>query len=199
MPRIPVHDVDDAPVASQQALQGLQRRMGTLLNIHAEMAHSPVVLSAYTGMQQAIGEHGTFDTKTREAIALTVAAVDHCEYCLAAHTGSARKAGWTEQDTISIRAGQIDFDDRLAALLSVAAETAGGVGYVEDATWKAALDAGWSTEQLAEAFAHVMANVFTNFFNHYAGTELDVPAAPPLPQLTGQPPAAMNAAPAKDA
>lgn len=42
----------------------------------------------------------------------------------------------------------------------------------------AALEAG--TEALAEAFAHVAVNLYTNYFNHYAGTELDVPAAPAL-------------------
>jgi hypothetical protein len=25
-----------------------------------------------------------------------------------------------------------------------------------------------------------VANLFTNYFNHYVGTELDMPAAPPL-------------------
>jgi hypothetical protein len=34
--------------------------MGRLLNIHAEMAHAPVVLAAYQGIQQAITKHGSF-------------------------------------------------------------------------------------------------------------------------------------------
>lgn len=41
------------------------------------------------------------------------------------------------------------------------------------------MDAGWSTEQLAELFAHVPVNLYTNYFNHYAGTELDLPPVPP--------------------
>lgn len=180
MPRIPAHTVDDAPPASREQLTSMQTRIGKLLNIHAEMAHAPVVLAAYAGIQQAISEHGTFGAKLREAIALTVAAVDRCDYCQAAHTLSARKAGWSEAETIQIRRGGVDFDDTLAALLSVVAETVGGLGSVEDATWKAALQAGWSTEQLAEAFAHTMSNAYTNYFNHYAGTDLDLPPAPEL-------------------
>lgn len=69
MPRIPVHTIDDAPKVSQDTLRELQRKMGKLLNIHAEMAHAPVMLAAYAGMQAAIAEHGTFDARTREAIA----------------------------------------------------------------------------------------------------------------------------------
>jgi len=39
---------------------------------------------------------------------------------------------------------------------------------------------GWGDTELAELFAHVAANLFTNYFNHYAQTEPDLPAAPGL-------------------
>ncbi len=52
---------------------------------------------------------------------------------------------------------------------------------MNEATWKQAQAAGWSDEQLSEAFAHLAPNLFTNYVNHYAGTELDVPQAPALP------------------
>ncbi|WP_017626568.1 carboxymuconolactone decarboxylase family protein [Nocardiopsis chromatogenes] len=131
MPRIPVHTVDDAPEAARDGLKALQAKMGKVLNIHGEMAHAPVVLAAYQGIQAAIAEHGTFDARVREAIALAVGAANDCAYCQSAHTLSARAAGWTE-------------------------------------------------EELGELFTHVLVNMYTNFFNHYTHTELDVPAAPGL-------------------
>jgi alkylhydroperoxidase family enzyme len=51
---------------------------------------------------------------------------------------------------------------------------------VSDATWRAALDAGWNEAQLAESTVVVSLNVFTNFFSHAVQTELDLPAAPAL-------------------
>ncbi|WP_435107382.1 hypothetical protein [Nocardiopsis synnemataformans] len=39
---------------------------------------------------------------------------------------------------------------------------------------------GWSDTQLTELFTHVALNLYTNYFNHYAQTELDVPKAPGL-------------------
>jgi hypothetical protein len=66
---------------------------------------------------------------------------------------------------------------RLASQLAMAREIAGNTGYVADATWQAAQAAGWSD---AELFAHVPANMFTNYFNHYVQTEPDLPAAPGL-------------------
>lgn len=180
MPRIPVHTIEDAPEAAREGLSDLAAKMGKVLNIHGEMAHAPVVLAAYRGIQTAIAEHGTFDARTREAIALAVGAVDECDYCQSAHTVAARAAGWSEEETIGIRAGGLDTDPELEALLSVAREITGQRGEVEDKTWQAARDAGWSEAELAEVFTHVAVNLYTNYFNHYARTELDVPQAPAL-------------------
>jgi AhpD family alkylhydroperoxidase len=180
MPRIPAHTLDSAPVETRQGLEQLQQKMGKLLNIHAGMAHSPVVLAAYLGIQDAIAEHGTFDARTREAIALAVAAVDGCDYCQSAHTGGAKAAGLTTEQTVAIRDGISIGDARLEALLDVVREATGQVGKVQDGTWKQAQEAGWSDVELAEAYVHIAVNLYTNYFNHYAGTELDVPAAPGL-------------------
>ena len=180
MPRVPVHTLADAPAASRPTLAVLAQRMGKVLNIHGEMAHAPVVLAAYGGIQQAIAEHGTFDARTRESIALAGAGVDRCAYCQSAHTLSGRRAGWREAEMVAIRAGA-PVEPRMDALLQVAREAAGNVGEVTDVTWKAALEAGWTETELAETFAHIAVNLFTNYFNHYVDTDLDVPAAPGIP------------------
>ncbi|WP_220817834.1 nitrate/nitrite transporter NrtS [Amycolatopsis echigonensis] len=180
MPRVPVHTIGDAPQAARDTLSGLAARLGRVFNIHGEMAHAPVVLAVYAGMQAAIAEHGSFDARTREAIALAVGAVDGCGYCQAAHTASARKAGLDLEQTIAIRADRAEFDPKLGALLAVARQVAGQVGEVDDATWKHALEAGWTDTELTELFAHVAVNLYTNYFNHYVGTELDLPPAPDL-------------------
>jgi len=179
MTRIPVHTVESAPAASRDTLKGLEAQFGKVLNIHGAMAHSPVVLDAYASLQHSISELGTFDGKTREAIALTVAAIDQCSYCQAAHTAGGKAAGLSEQDTIDARRATSS-DPQLAALLAVVKEQMTDLGNVTDATWQAALDAGWTDAQLAESTVVVALNVLTNFFNHTVQTELDLPAAPAL-------------------
>jgi AhpD family alkylhydroperoxidase len=180
MPRIPVHTVDSAPEHSRDTLKALEEKFGKVLNIHGEMAHSPVVIQAYAAMQRAVADHGSFDAKTREAIALVVGNVDDCAYCQSAHTGAAKAAGLSEEQTVAIREDQVDFDSKLAALLTLVRESTGNLGNVEQDTWQAALDAGWSDAELAETSAHVSVNMLTNHFNHLVGTELDIPAAPGL-------------------
>ncbi len=177
MPRVPVHDLDSAPKASRDLLAALRERYGKVLNIYGEMAHAPVVLAAYSGIQAAIAEHGSFDARTREAIALAVAHADDCGYCQAAHTAGGQRAGLSLDETLAARFGQ-PIDPKLDALLAVARHAVTRVGEVDEATWQHALAAGWSVEELAELFAYLIANMFTNYFNHYVGTELDFPPAP---------------------
>jgi AhpD family alkylhydroperoxidase len=106
-----------------------------VLNVHAEMAHAPVVLAAYQGIQQAIAKHASFGPKTREAIALAVSAVNKCAYRQSAHTVSGQAAGWSLAETVAIRDGTAGLDPKLAALLALAREIAGSAGYVTDIAW----------------------------------------------------------------
>jgi uncharacterized peroxidase-related enzyme len=180
MTRVPVHTVDSAPEGSRDALKALEAKFGKVLNIHGAMAHAPAVLNAYAALQTVIGDYGTFDAATREAIALVVGNIDRCTYCQSAHTVSAKKAGFSGEQAVTPRDGSYDEDPKLAALLALVRESAANVGNVQDATWLSALDAGWSDEQLTEVAVHIALNLFTNHFNHLVDTGLDVPAAPGL-------------------
>ena len=180
MPRIPVHTTDSAPEGSRDALKALEAKFGKVLNIHGEMAHSPAVLQSYVALQQVIADVGSFDGRTREAIALAVGKVDECSYCQAAHTAGGKAAGLTDDEMIAVRRGSVETDPKLDALLALAREFTSSVGAVQDATWQNAVDAGWSDEQLTELSVHVTLNLFTNYFNHFVGTDLDLPEAPAL-------------------
>lgn len=109
MPRVPVHSVDDAPSDSRSVLSDLQARYGKVLNIHGEIAHSPALLSAYAAFNQALADQGSLDGRTREAIALAVGAANSCNYYQSAHTLGGKAAGLSAEQTVAIRAGQVDF------------------------------------------------------------------------------------------
>lgn len=180
MQRIPATTLEAAPNASQDILRDIARRTGGLMNIHATMASSPAVLAAYVGISAAIAEHGSLSGRVREAVALAVAATNQCGYCEAAHTRSGAAAGLSADEMVQIRAGKDVTDPKVSAAAQVARDAAAHDGYVESTTWAAAEDAGWSQAELAELFLPIIANVFTNYFNHYAHTDLDLPPAPSI-------------------
>jgi hypothetical protein len=48
--------------------------MGRPANLHAQMAHSRAVLTAYTSLRAVLAEHTTFDPKVGAALTLAAAA-----------------------------------------------------------------------------------------------------------------------------
>lgn len=173
-----------APTQSQESINTLLAQVkaasgGRLLALHTDLARSPAVLAAYLGLRRAGGEYGTLDPSIRAAVMLTTGAVDGGAYSQAIATQLAIGTGMSLQDTVAVRAGDVD-DVRTAALLAVIREAAANTGTVSQATWATATAAGWSDEQLIEAFVYLALTVFVDYFVNYAGTTLDVPPAPPI-------------------
>jgi hypothetical protein len=86
MSRIPTHRVEDAPAASRPLLQEIIQSTptGRPANMHAQMAHSPAVLTAYTSLRAVLAEHTSFDPK---------ASVCSC-FALKADTAVAPMGAW---------------------------------------------------------------------------------------------------------
>jgi len=176
MSRFPTHAVEDAPEASRPLLQKIAQSSptGRPLNAHAQMAHSPAVLAAYTSLRAAIPEHGTLDPKVSWALNLATAVTVGNDYMIGIASRFARMNGWTEPQLIALRAGTTTGDTKIDALTSVVREAAANSGNVTDVTWRAAQQASWSDAQLADAFAQLGLTVFTGYFLNYAQTEPDL-------------------------
>lgn len=188
MSRIPSHTIENAPAAARPMLEHFARQSrgaGRLLNLHAEMAHAPVMIAAYYGMRRAFDEHATLDPRTRTAIMLVASHAQGCEYTNAIHRMLARAGGWTDAEIEAIRAGAPAGDLALSALLALAREAAAHAGRVTDASWARALELGWTPAQLLEAYAALGLTLFTGGFVHFAGTALDVPASLPPREAIG--------------
>ena len=187
MTRIPSHTIENAPRASRELLADMVQfsPTGRLLNMHAQMAHSPAVLDAYTSIRRATGKHGTLDQRLRTGLMLATAAAEGNEYALAIITLLAQRSGWERAEIAALRSGAEIGDPRTDALIAVVREAAVSSGRVSDATWDRAVAAGCTDDDLAEAFAYLSLTVFTAYFLNYAGTELDVPAAPDVSAVAG--------------
>lgn len=177
MTRVPSRTIDDAPPASRPLLEGLLpfSPTGRVLNMHAQMAHSPAVLDAYVSIRQALAKHGTLEPPVRVALMLASAVPGANEYTLTVMSMLALQSGWHRDQVDALLAGGMVADDKTDALVAVVQEAAGNAGRVSDITWSAALDNGWADVQLAEAFGYLSVAVFTSHFLNYAATEIDLP------------------------
>jgi hypothetical protein len=109
---------------------------------------------------------------------LVAAGADDSEYAKAVISTLALRSGWRNDQVEALTAGQDLGEEKTDALIAVVREASVNSGRVSDATWARAVAAGWSDEQLAEAFAYLGLIVFTSYFLNYAATELDIPAGP---------------------
>jgi hypothetical protein len=176
MSRIPTHTVEDAPAASRALLQKIVQSTptGRPANLHAQMAHSPAVLTAYASLRAALAEHTAFDPKANAALTLAAAAGVGNDYMIRIASRLANMNGWTEEQVAALRTGAPTNDAKIDVLAGLVREAAANSGNVADAAWQAAQQAGWSDQQLTDAFAYVGATVFTGYFLNYAQTDLDV-------------------------
>jgi alkylhydroperoxidase family enzyme len=98
---------------------------------------------------------------------------------VATHTALGQGAGLTEQETKEARRATAQ-DGKEQAALVFARRVVQDRGVVADADVDMLHRAGYTDGEVGEIVANVALNLFTNYFNHVAGTEVDFPAAPGL-------------------
>jgi hypothetical protein len=176
MSRFPSHTIEDAPEGSRPILQKIAESSPTKrpLNVHAQMAHSPAVLAAYTSLRAITAERGNLDPKVSWALNLATAATVGNVYMIGIASRFARMNGWDEAQITALRSGAATGDTKIDAITNVVRDAAANSGNVTDTVWQAALQHGWSDTQLAETFAYFGLTLFTAYFLNYAQTDPDV-------------------------
>jgi uncharacterized peroxidase-related enzyme len=172
--RIAVPSLDNAPEASKPTLDAIHKSLGVVPNLFRLIAHSPTALNAYAGFQGALSK--TLDVKTRERIALAVAQVNGCDYCLSAHTYLGLNMAKISPEEIALNRKGGSGDQKANAAVQFAAKVTRERGHVAEADIAAVRDAGFSDAQIVEIVALVAENTFTNYLNEVARTEIDFPA-----------------------
>lgn len=173
MQRINAINPATATGKAKQLLDGVQAKLGMTPNMMKTMAAAPAVLEAYLNMGANLGT-GTLDAKFREQIALAVAQANSCEYCLAAHSAIGKMVGLAPQEIHASREAHAA-DAKRDAGLHFAQLLVVERGNVSDEGLAAVKAAGYADGEIAEIIANVALNIFTNYFNHVARTEVDFP------------------------
>lgn len=180
MSRIPTPaTINAAPVASQPALEAVKQQLGVVPNLFRLVATSPAALEGYLSMSGALGK-GLLPAPTRERIALAVAEINGCSYCLSAHTYLGKNLAKLDDAEMTANRSGASNDPTADAAVRFAAKVARERGHVGDEDLRAVRAAGYDDAQIIEIVLHVALNTWTNYINEVAGTELDFPAATAL-------------------
>ncbi|MBW3598830.1 MAG: carboxymuconolactone decarboxylase family protein [Planctomycetes bacterium] len=178
MPRLNVVEPSEAQGKTKEIFADLEKSKGKVFNIFKGMGNSPAALKAYLAMAGALGE-GELAPEDREAVYLGVSQSNGCNYCVAAHTVIAKKAGMTDDQIKAIR--KLDpLSEKHQALLNFVKRVMETKGFVNDADVAAVRSAGYTDGQIAESIAFIALATYSNYFNHVFDTPLDFPQAPEL-------------------
>lgn len=173
MSRIPALDPASTTGKAKDLLAAVAAKFGATPNLFKVAAQSPAALEALIALNGALGA-GVLPGKTRESLAIAVAEVNGCDYCLSAHSLIGKGAGLSDADITLARSGRAA-DSKVEAALAFARAVIAERGKVSDADLAAAHTAGLDDGALVEVVAQVAMNIFTNYLNSVADTEIDFP------------------------
>ncbi|MBX3453429.1 carboxymuconolactone decarboxylase family protein [Ferrovibrio sp.] len=173
MSRLTIPNRNDAPEASRPILDAVEKQLGVVPNMFRLIATSPAALQGFVGNNGALAR--TLDVKTRERIALAVAQVNGCDYCLSAHSYLGQNLAKITSEEIALNRKGKSGDPKADAAVRFAAKVVRERGQMDDADIKAVRDAGFSDGQIIEIVAVAAENVFTNLLNNVAQTDIDFP------------------------
>ncbi|MEI7552015.1 MAG: carboxymuconolactone decarboxylase family protein [Verrucomicrobiota bacterium] len=179
MSRIIALDPVTATGKTAELFTAVKSKLGLVPNLMRTFGHSPAALEAYLGFKATLGT-GVLPAKVREQIALTVAEINSCDYCLAAHSIVGKGTGLTSDGIAAARRAEAT-DQKIDGLLKFAAVVVESRGRVSDDALAAVREAGISDAEIIETVAHVALNILTNYTNHVTQPVIDFPRAAPMP------------------
>jgi uncharacterized peroxidase-related enzyme len=170
--------VDASPEASRASLNAVAKSIGSVPNLFRVVGNSPAALKGYLGIGSALSG-AKLDARTQERIALAVAELNGCGYCLSAHTYLGRHVAKLDDAEITANRSGASNDPRADAAVRFAAALVKSRGHVTDAELAAVRAQGYGEAEIVEIVLAVALNTFTNYVNEVAATEIDFPAVAP--------------------
>jgi len=168
------NSIETSPETAQPLLQAVKKQLGIVPNMFRMVANSPAALEGYLGLNGALAK-GSLEAPTRERIALAVAEINGCDYCLSAHSYLGKHIGKLSDAEMAANRSGGSTDPRAEAAVRFAVKLVETRGHVDDAAIQAVKQAGYTEAQIVEIVLHVALNTLTNYVNVVAETEIDFP------------------------
>lgn len=173
MSNIQLKNPSDTAGEHEALFNQINDTFGVVPNMFKAIGNSSAALESMWTSFGALSKGG-LGAKLGEQIAVLVADINRCEYCLAAHTLLGQSAGVTEEEMTDAQAGRSS-DPRTQAALDFSAKLVRKNGNIFATDVNIVRDAGFNDAEIAEILAHVALNIFTNYTNVAFDVPVDFP------------------------
>jgi uncharacterized peroxidase-related enzyme len=162
---------------NQAIFDNLQKALGFVPNLYATFALNDTALGDYLTLQN---RKSTLRAKEREVINLVVSQVNECAYCLAAHTALGKMNGFSDDQILEIRSGEVGFDAKLDALAQFVQDITIHRGKPSAESTERLFAAGYTQANLIDILIVIGDKIISNFLHGVTQIPVDFPAAQPL-------------------
>jgi len=166
-------DPKTAQGKTKELFVAIEQRIKRVPNMIQLMGNSPAVLGAYLQFNEAF-DKAKMSPKLRGLITTTVSEINGCDYTLSTAFALGKREGLSEEELTAARHAEAS-DPKTSAALRFAAKTVGERGHVAPQEVEKLRNAGFNDEEIVEIIALVALNLFRNYFNLIAGTEVEFP------------------------
>jgi uncharacterized peroxidase-related enzyme len=166
---------EEVSANNQAIFDHMNKAFGKVPNLYATFAINETALGDYLTLQN---RKSTLSQKEREIIKLVVSQVNDCNYCVPAHTQVAKMVGFTDEQVLEIRRGQVRFDDKYAALTRFVRETAINRGRPSENAYDEFFEAGYSQANLIDVMMVIGDKIISNYLHNVTQIPVDWPAVP---------------------
>lgn len=176
MANFTTHSLDTVAEAGRETLDKVNNSYGFVPNLLGTMIESPETAKGYLALGELFAQT-SFDEVERQVIYLTVSRVNNCEYCVAAHSAVSHMHKLPADVIEAIRNDEPIADHKLEALRRFVVALIEHRGWVPEEALGEFFAAGYGERQVFEAILGPSMKTISNYVNHLASTELDVPFA----------------------
>jgi uncharacterized peroxidase-related enzyme len=166
-------DPKTAAGKTKEILDAVEQRLKRVPNMIQLMGNSPAILAAYLRFNEVF-DQSKISPKLRGLITATVSEINGCDYTLSIAYALGKHEGLSDEELKAARRAD-SADPKTAAALRFAAKVLGERGHVAAQEVENLRSTGYSDEEIVEIVGVVILNIFRNYFNLIAGTEVDFP------------------------
>ncbi len=166
--------LETAEGRTKEALLAGKKSAGGIPNMYAGMANSPALLDTYLHGYELFRKESGFTPAEQELVFLSIARVNECTYCVAAHSFIAGAVSKTPAQAVqAVRDDQPVADAKLAALNKFTQTMVSSRGKPTPEQLAAFLNAGYTEKNVLEIILAIAVKTISNYSNHVFHTQVD--------------------------
>jgi alkylhydroperoxidase family enzyme len=177
MSRLPPIQTNGKTLAFKRSVKIGPLKLATAPRFLQVMANSPAAFRAYILADAAL-LRGELTHRERQQVALAVAEINGSTHSLSPLHATGKRIGLNGHEMQSA-CNEVAADPRTQVMLRFTQAVVLQRGEISDEDFQALVKAGFTNAQIVEIVANIALNIFSNYFNSVAQTEVDFPVPRP--------------------